>query len=66
MPNQYKVSRNTYQEIVFRFIVLRMNFTQIAKQLRLNKKTVRDTIRKYWNTGYPEEIKKFKRKEIRQ
>lgn len=54
MLNQYRVSRNNYEEIVFRFIVFRMSFKQIAKELRLNKKTVRDTIRKYWFTGYPE------------
>jgi DNA-binding CsgD family transcriptional regulator len=56
MANQYQVSRKTYEEIVYRFIFGK-SFTQIAKELRLNKKTVRDTIRKYWYTGYPEEIK---------
>jgi len=54
MGNQYQVSRKTYEEIVFRFIVLGKSFKQIAKELRLNKKSVRDTIRKYWFTGYPE------------
>jgi len=59
MPNQYQVSRKTYEEIVYRFIFGK-NFTKIAKELKLSKISVKNTIRKYWYTGYPEEIKMIK------